>query len=192
MPQGGMLGLLQFLIRNIASAIASALAPFFAAMTGSLDVLFGWAGWPGGFSQITGWIGVMIAYMVTSMGWAMTMASTMFSFMTTVVPPLLWVIPQALTTYTQMIGMVWGYFTGLAGTGFDLWNNFAGPTWVYLAILLYPLYLLDLWATKGLSHVLVHIDLWAGIIRGLIDLGLGLASWVWNFVSGLIQDIPVI
>jgi len=192
MPQGGMFGLLQTFLASIVAAITQALSPTFATCVAILDGIFAWAGWPGGFTQITTWISQMAGFMISAMGWMMTLLTGLFAFFTTTVPAMLYVVTSALTIYIDMIGKFWGYFTGAFGTGFDVWNDFGGTQWVTIGILIYPMYLLLLWTEQGLAPVMVHLDFWGGLIMGLINLAISLAGLVWSFISGLIENIPVV
>jgi len=192
MPQGGMFGLLQTFLFSIVAAITQALMPSFSLAAGVLDALFAWAGWPGGFTQLSGWIITLAGFMVSAMGWAITLLTSLFSFFTITVPAFLYIVTEALGTYVNMITMFWGYFTGLFGTGFDLWNDFGGSQWVTIGIIIYPLYLLLLWTEHGLTPVMAHLEFWGGLIMGLINLAISLAGLVWSFISGLIENIPVV
>jgi hypothetical protein len=192
MPQGGLFGLLQTFLASIVAAITQALSPAFATCVAILDGIFAWAGWPGGFTQITTWISQMAGFMISAMGWMMTMLTGLFGFFTVTVPAMLYVVTSALTIYIDMIGKFWGFFTGLFGTGFDVWNDFGGTQWVTIGIMIYPMYLLLLWTEHGLAPVMVHLDFWGGLIMGLVNIAISLAGMVWSFISGLIENIPVV
>ena len=142
-----------------------------------LDTIAGWLGAPKFFTNLFTWVGEAVGYLGTSFDYLINIMSDVFSlfgsllgvFLTTM-GDLIASIVNTVTIFTDMMG-------GAYGAGVDVWETLGISSWLTVALVFYPLYLIILWDTEGMDAVIKQLTLIFGLL-----------SWVFTFMSGVIME----
>jgi len=196
MQQGGFLGALWSGLQRLGAMIAEALGPsmlsFWNVFVSFLDTVAGWAGFPGGFSTLLSWVGSFWTWMVSSIGYLVTLLTTIFT--TVLGPTLTKFLNLIASVFTQWISIVQTFFSFLDGTftaGFHVWDELNIAAWITIGAILYPMYLIFLWDQKGMEAVIGQITFIKDVIFTLAHFFLAVAQWFVALIGRIIESIPV-
>jgi len=190
MPQGGFLGALWTALVNLGTAISEAFGPvilgFWNAFVGFMDTIFTWAGWPNGFSQLTGWISQFFTWMVSSVTYAVSLLTSTFTLLIT------W-LPLAVTNFVSITaGLVnifsylqWIYVTASYGGA-----NLSEILTPFLPLI--PLaYFLWLLTSRDMEHIFRKIKLSWDFVQSATLFFVRIADFVIDLVHKIIEAVPI-
>lgn len=196
MRNTGVLGAIWSMFAGIGKWLADnilfgglALWPAFVAF---LDNIAGWLGAPNGFSNFLTWLGNGWIWLVDSFTYALTLVYNIFLFLGSIMYSIVTTLGEAIVSFANMIGMIGGFLSGTIGGAGDLWNTLGISTWITIAIIFYPLYLIILWDQKGMDAVIKQLTMIVGIITWLKDFFIGLINLVMALIGRIIESIPVV
>ena len=156
-----------------------------------LDTIAGWLGAPGFFSFLFEQIAEGLTYLYEAAGYVVGMLSGVFSLFgellgvfVTMVGDLILGFVDFLTIFTDM--MAGGY-----GAGVNIWEDLGISTWITIAMIFYPLYLVFLWEKEGLDAVFNQLSMIFGLLVGIYTLLEGIILGVVQLITSLIESIPV-
>lgn len=157
-----------------------------------LDTIAGWLGMPSGFSNLIAWLGTGWGWLVSSFTYALTIIYDIFLMLASVMGSLIWMLGQAIVSFASVIGMIAGFLAGTFGGAGDLWTQLGLSTWITVAIIFYPLYLIILWDQKGMDAVISQLSMIWGIMSWLAHFFISIIQTVITILSGIIESIPVV
>lgn len=158
---------------------------------GFLDMIASWLGMPNGFSNLIAWLGTGWGWLVSSFTYALTIIYDIFLMLASVIGSLIWMLGQAIVSFASVIGMIAGFLAGTFGGAGDLWTQLGLSTWITVAIIFYPLYLIILWDQKGMDAVISQLSMIWGIMSWLAHFFISIIQTVITILSGIVESIPV-
>lgn len=182
----GLFTVVRELTGNIGRALSTGMLALWSSFVSFLDTVFGFAGWPNGFSMIMSWISSFLTWMLDGITYAISLLLSTFTLM------------------ASWLTFAIGRFTLLA-TGFiDIYNVLvsiwtqANDGWLSITSWLTPLLpllplALFIWIfsardTEGLiGRVMMLWNLLSTTIGFLIQIG----GFVFTLITGLIELVPV-
>jgi len=189
-PSGGFLAGLVSAFASIGSVFVNALTygvlrvwPIFV---GFLDIVFSFAGWENGFSQIIFWISTFLGYVVTAITYLATLLTSMFSLMA------VWLVfgiqrfteigAGLVTVYNNL---VWIYAEASAG-----WVDISQVVNPLLPLL--PLvFFIWLLNSKDVTELIGKVTMCWTLLRSIAGIFIQIAHYTLTLVSSIIEAIPV-
>ena len=196
MPSGGILANFINNINRVFSQLAevlgsSAILGLWTIFVDFLDTIAATAGAPNFFSNLFDWIAEMLGFLTVSFEYLITITTAFFiligallaSFLT-IMGDLITSIVNTLTIFTDMMG-------GAYGVGVNIWETFGISTWIMVAMIFYPLYLIILWDQEGLDAVLKQLTLIFGILFWLFGFFVTVIQFTIGLITAVIESIPI-
>ncbi|GAF70125.1 unnamed protein product, partial [marine sediment metagenome] len=156
-----------------------------------LDTIAAWLGAPGFFTWMFGQVGNALAYLYDAAAYGFDVVAQLFSMITALLGSFLGVMGEliaslgnTLTIFTDMMG-------GAYGTGADMWNDLGISSWITVALIFYPIYLIYLWEEEGDAAVIGQLSFLFGILVFLFNFFSSIISGAIQLITGLIESIPV-
>jgi hypothetical protein len=80
---------------------------------------------------------------------------------------------------------------GAYGTGLDIWTTLNIPQWIIVGMIVYPLWLIILWDTKGFDAVISHVMFIKDILTFFASIFLRVVEAFINVISRIIEAVPI-
>ena len=142
-----------------------------------LDTIAGFLGAPDFFTNLFTWIGQSVGYIGTAFDYLVEIVVDVFALFGSLLGAFLETMGELITSLVNTVTIFTDMMGGAYGTGVDLWETLGISSWLTVAMVFYPLYLIILWEEKGMDAVIQQLT-WI----------FGLLSWVFTFMSGVIMD----
>ena len=157
-----------------------------------LDTIAGWFGAPHFFNDLFNWLAELFGYLADSIVYLMDIISDIFvlfgsllSVFLTTMSDIIAALVNTITMFTDMMG-------GAYGVGMNLWDTLAISSWITVAIIFYPLYLILLWDTQGMDAVIKQLTFLFGILGWVFNFLISLIIFIMSLVERLVESIPVV
>jgi len=142
-----------------------------------LDTIAGFLGAPDFFTNLFTWIGESVGYIAISFEYMVDIMVDVFDLFSSLLGAFLDTMGQLITSIVSTVTMFTDMMGGAYGAGVNLWETLGISSWITLAMIFYPLYLVILWEESGMDAVIQQLS-WI----------FGLLSWVFTFMSGVIME----
>jgi hypothetical protein len=195
MPQGGFLGAIATALANLNRwfniVVGTALLGYWTIFQGFVDSIFTYFGYPGAFSNFISWLGALWGWLADSFSWLITALTSTFILLGTFMTKLLNTIATAFGIFANMIQMIFGLLGGAYGAGTNIWETLGMSTWVMLFFILYPIYLLALWETRGFDAMINHLRGIFDILMFIGNIILSVIRLTTDLIFRMIESVPV-
>jgi len=196
MPQGGFLGAIMSAIHWLATWLGENVIygglNLWGLFVGFMDTIAAWLGFPNAFSNFISWLSSLGSWLVDSFTYLFSFFTSMFSFLSVTIGKML----NTLSTIIgQWVAMIQEFFFMLdTGYGYatGAWEMLGLSTWVVLAAILYPIWLLYKWEDEGLDAVINHVRMLLDIGAWVMNLFLNVIRLFLNLIGRIIESIPVV
>jgi hypothetical protein len=196
MPSGGIIGALfsgmsswfKWLGENIVYGGLNIWGTF----VGFLDTIAGFIGFPGFFTWLMGMLSQGWSWLVSSFTYIGQMLLQFFLFLASIMVYVVALLTIAVSNIANVISTVASMFSGAYGTGMNIWNDFGLTTWLTLACICYPIYLVILWDEEGFDALSNHLMFVFNILNMLFHFFISIIQLVLSGVHTLIEAIPVV
>jgi len=196
MPGGGIMGALFSSLSALFSWMGENILygglRIWPALVGFLDTIAAWMGFPGGFSAIMAWLQGGWSQLVLSWSYIAALLLQFFIFLGSIMGYLVSLLTMAITQFVNIITMTAGFFQGGYGTGVDIWNAYGLTTWLTLACICYPIYLVILWDEEGFDALINHLMFVFNVLSLLAHFFISVIQMIFNGIHTLIEAIPVV
>ena len=142
-----------------------------------LDTIAGMLGAPDFFTNLFTWIGESVGYLGVTFDYLIEIVVDVFSLFGSLLGAFLETMGDLITSMVNTVTIFTDMMEGAYGSGVDIWETLGISSWLTVAIIFYPLYLVILWDQEGMDAVLKQLT-WI----------FGLLSWVFTFMSGVISE----
>lgn len=195
MRNTGVLGAIWSMFQGIAKWIGDNILfgglSLWTTFVAFLDTIAGWLGAPYFFTNLFNWIGEGFGYLINSAGYAWTVIASIFIMIGQLLAAFITTLGELITSFVTTLSMFVDFMGGGLGAAGNLWDTFQISTWITLAIIFYPIYLIILWDQKGLDAVITQLTWIFGILVWLYGFFRSLIELIIHFITGLIESIPV-
>lgn len=157
-----------------------------------LDTIAGMLGAPHFFSNLFSWIGQSVGYVGNAVGYVLTVIYDIFLLLGSVMVGFLSTIGTLIGSIVNTINFLTNIMGGVVGGAGNLWDQLGISNWIVVACVFYPIYLIILWEEKGTDAVVSQLTMIFGILSWFFNFFYQLATMLINFVSGLVESIPVV
>lgn len=157
-----------------------------------LDTIAGMLGAPHFFSNLFSWIGQSVGYVGNAVGYVFTVIYDIFLLLGSVMVGFLSTIGTLIGSIVNTINFLTNIMGGVVGGAGNLWDQLGISNWIVVACVFYPIYLIILWEEKGTDAVVSQLTMIFGILSWFFNFFYQLATMLINFVSGLVESIPVV
>ena len=189
---GGLLGSLWSALSGLWTGIfGPVLLTFWDVFVGFLDTIAAALGAPHFFSNLFTWIGESLEFMVTGAEYLMTIMGSLFTLLGSLLGAFLTTMGDLITSAVTTITMFTDMMAGGYGVGADLFETFQIMTWLQVAIIFYPLYLVILWDQKGMDAVIKQLSMMFGILFWLFGFFVTVIMFTINLITSFIEAIPL-
>lgn len=196
MPGGGIMGALfsgmsswfKWLGENILYGGLNLWGTF----VGFLDTISAWLGFPGGFTALVNWLAGGWTWLIASFGYIGQMLVQFFIILGASMGYIVALLTMAATQFVTILTTLVGFFQGSYGTGLSIWNDFGLTTWLTLALICYPLYLVFMWDEDGFDAVMSHLTFVFNILSMLAHFFISVIQMVFTGISTIVEAIPVV
>jgi len=193
--QKGLLGALFTMFASIGSFLGENVIfgglNLWGTFVNFLDSIAAMFGAPMFFTNLFTWIGEMIAYLGTSIGYIGTLLTSLFLLFGSLLGIFLTQIADlvlSLITTLEYFGDMMG---GAYGVGVNVWEDLGILTWIQVAMIFYPLYLVILWDDQGDAAVINHLTFVFGLLSWAFWFFIGLVQFVIGMITSVIESIPI-
>ena len=176
----------------VLTALANAGMAIVEALIGLIDGVFGFFGFPGGFTQILTFIGSLWAFLVNAFAWVVSSLTSIFLLLPSFMFKALNTVATAAGIFLSMFTWFWWVLDSAHGGAQSLWLTIRLDLWVQLLIILYPVYLLWKWDEEGLDAVINHIKMVLDIMAWIVNMLITVIQTFITIIDGLIEKIPII
>lgn len=156
-----------------------------------LDTIAAWFGAPGFFSFLFAQIGAGVSYLVSSVTYLLQLLYNFFLLLGALLGSFVSLLGELVLSMITTVTYFQDMMAGGIGTAGNLWDQLGISSWITLAIILYPIYLIILWDEQGEDAVVRQLTLIFGIATWLMQFFIQVIHVVINLISGLIESIPV-
>ena len=156
-----------------------------------LDTIAAWLGAPKFFTNLFTWIGEAVGNLTTAFDYLSGVTVDIFSLFASLLGAFLDTMGELITSVVNTITIFTDMMGGAYGVGVDLWTEFQISTWITLALIFYPLYLLILWEESGMDAVIQQLTWIFGLLSWVFDFMAGVIREAIMLITSLIESIPV-
>lgn len=193
---GGLLGWLGGVFGGIWQWITEALGPaalgFWDTFVGWLDTIASWLGMPNGFSNLLNWLTNAWTWMTLSWTYIISMLTSVFSFLGVTMGKFTNTMSTVVGNWVLVVQGVFDMLDGVYTGGVSLWDQLGMSSWVTLAAILYPLWLVILWEEQGFDAVEKQLRLIWDVVNMLVHVFLTIIQMTLNIIGRIIESIPVV
>jgi len=156
-----------------------------------LDTIAAMFGAPKFFTNLFTWIAELIGYVGESVGYLGDILSALFSLFGSLMGAFLITVADLIYYLVNTVTMVTDALGGAYGAGVNVWETLGVSSWITVAMICYPLYLIILWEEKGLEAVIQQLTWIFGILSWLFSFSVQLIQFVIRLITSVIESIPV-
>ena len=196
MPQGGFLGAVVSALSSLAKGLSDVFGPAILALwlifVAFLDTIAGLFGAPKFFTNLFNFIGNIISWFVTSIGYVVSMLLSMFLFLGATMGKMVNTLTSVVNVFVSMIQKFFFVLDQGWGGASSLWDTLNLGMWVTLAAILYPIYLLYLWEEEGLDAVISQLKFIMDVLAMLIHGFITVIQITIDVIGRIIEAIPIV
>lgn len=156
-----------------------------------LDTIAAWLGAPNFFSNLFAQIGEAWGWFESSLVYAWDVVANIFILIGELLVVFVTTIADLIVSFVNFLGMFTEFIGGGLGAAADIWDALGLLTWLELAMILYPLYLVILWEERGMDAVIQQLTWIFGLLVWLKDFFIGIATFIITIITSIIESIPV-
>lgn len=156
-----------------------------------LDTIVGWFGAPYFFTNLFNWLGEAFNGMLIGASYAWEVVANIFILIASMIGAFVNTVAELVLSFATFISNFVDFIGGGLGAGADLWTELGISTWITVAIIFYPLYLVILWEEKGMGAVIEQLTWIFGLLVWLYHFFEGLIMGAITLVTAIIESIPV-
>lgn len=156
-----------------------------------LDSIAAMLGAPHFFSNLFDAIAEFLVYVVTSLEYIVSVAGGIFDLFGSLLSAFVLTVADLITSLVNMISGLISAFAGAYSGGVNIWNQLGISSWITLALIMYPLYLLLLWEEKGIDAVVQQLTWIFGLLSWIFGFMWHLIQLLISMVQGIIESIPI-
>jgi hypothetical protein len=146
-----------------------------------------------GFSSLLSQFSSFVEYFIIMIGYVVQMLTQVMTFIAGIFTYVISLFIQVVDIGMQFINMVVSIFQGGYGVGVNIWTDWAGPSWITLAVVFYPVYLFQRCSVVGSFQPLEwHLTKWKDVFAFLFDIAHKLYNIVIGTIQFIIESIPVV
>jgi len=161
------------------------------SLVGLIDTVFGWLGFPGGYTQFLGWLVNLWSWVIESFGYGVSLLFSTFMFFSATMAKFTSVVLQITT---QLVAVILAFISFL-DTGFGytvgLWDLLGMTNWLILAAVVYPIWILYLWEDEGFDAVLAHFTFILNLMYMVIHTLITIIQNFITIIDYLLELIPI-
>jgi hypothetical protein len=156
-----------------------------------LDTIAGWLGAPKFFTNLFNWIGSGFTYLTQSATYVFTLLYNFFLMIGQLMGAFIATLGEFVLSIITTLGYLVDFLGGIGTGAGNLWDQFQIWSWIQLALIFYPIYLIILWEEHGMDAVLSQLTMIWGIASWLFGFFIQIIMAVISFAHTLIESIPV-
>jgi hypothetical protein len=156
-----------------------------------LDTIAGWLGAPKFFSNLFKWIADGFGFMVSSASFMFQLLSSFFQLIGALLTGFVSVLAEMVLSILNTLSVLTGMMGGTIGAAGNLWEQLGIWSWIQVALVFYPLYLVILWEEEGMDAVVSQLTMIWGIVAWLFGFFVQIIQMMMHVIGTLIESIPV-
>lgn len=156
-----------------------------------LDTIAGWLGAPKFFSNLFAYLGELFGNFVSGVGYSLELIYQFFVMIGLFIGSFITTLGELVLSIGNTLAGIIDIMGGTIGGAGNLWNQLGISSWLTLAMIFYPIYLIILWEERGMDAVMNQLTMIFGIATWLWHFFITLGTFVINLVSSLIESIPI-
>jgi hypothetical protein len=157
-----------------------------------LDTIAGWLGAPKFFSNLFSWLADGFGFMVTSASFMFQLLSSFFLMIGALLVSFVSVLAEMVLSFLNTISIFTDMMGGAIGGAGNLWDQLGIWSWIQVALIFYPLYLVILWEEEGEDAVIGQLTMIWGIAAWLFGFFVQIVQMMINVIGRIIESIPVV
>jgi len=191
----GLLGALYTMFASLGSFLSENVLfgglNLWGAFVGFLDTIAAMFGAPKFFTNLFNTISQLLGYFVNSMSYIGTVLVAIFQLITNLMGSFLGImgdlIGSLIDTFTHFMDMMGGAY----GVGGNIWSDLGISTWIMVAMIFYPIYLIILWDEQGEAAVIQQLTWMFGLLSWIFGFLVSLVQFVIRMITSVIESIPI-
>jgi len=195
LQSGGFLGALfsgfQWVGKWLADNIVWGGLNLWGNFVGFLDTIAAMLGSPGFFTNLFTRIGEGIDYMAQGFTFAFQILVQIFILISSLLGAFVSVLTDLISSLVNTITTFQDLMSGAIGGAGNLWNDLGISSWLTVALIFYPLYLIFLWEDQGMEPVLQQLGWIFGIASWLFTFFIQIIQFVIGMITSIIESIPI-
>jgi hypothetical protein len=196
MAQHGFLAPLYAAISKLSQDLVKALGPrvlwAWDIFVSFMDTIAEWAGIPNGFSNLLTWLSTAWSWLTRSFTYLLDFLGPTFTLLDTFSGKMLNTMSTGFGIFGQFATQSFGILDSTRDYGMSLWNLIRLDLWIQLFFILYPVYLLVIWDTKGFDAMLNHINMMLNVFLFFFRIFMGAINLGLAILGRVIESIPVV
>jgi hypothetical protein len=192
---GGFLGMLFSGFQSIGKWLADNIVwgglNLWGNFVGFLDTIAAMFGAPNFFTNLFTRIGEGIDYMAQGFNYAFQILVQIFILITSLLGAFVSVLTDLISSLVNTITTFQDIMSGAIGGAGNLWNDLGISSWIMVALIFYPLYLIFLWEDQGMEPVLQQLGWIFGIASWLFSFFIQIIQFVIGMITSIIESIPI-
>ena len=181
-----------FIGSAIVKAATIGVLAFWTIFVKFLDTVAAFLGYPYAFTNFIGYLGDFWSWMViafTSLVSLITPLFTIFStFLLGAIGLLVIFITAFIDVWTTGVNLVTGGYDFVA----EFWVAYNVTTFITIGAILYPFYLAAIFKEKGMTGLLLHLQVIYSAIAFVFNIFMGIINLVIRLFTAIIESIPVV
>jgi len=176
-------------LKNLGNALSGFGMSFFTLSIDFIDNVFAALGYPALVSSIFAWMTSLFSFVPNLLDYGMTLIGQIFSLINVSAGNTLSQLARIITVWLDMYGYLMDLISGGIDPVINLWEDLDMNTWIQLGAMMYPFYLLILFAEKGGQAVLNHVNGLLNIASFFLNFILSVGGLFINLLDSLIGAI---
>lgn len=195
LQSGGFLGMLfpgfSWIGKWLADNIVWGGLNLWGNFVGFLDTIAALFGQPKFFTNLFTAISDFIGWLADGLLYAWQLAVQIFLLIASLLGAFVNILVQLVSSIGTTITTFQDMMSGAIGAGGSVWNSLGLTSWITVALVFYPLYLIFLWEEQGLDPVIQQLTWIFGIVSWLFNFFIQIVQFVIGMVTSIIESIPI-